>query len=177
MNLLYFKALHIIFVVCWFAGLFYMPRLFIYHVEALARPVSERDILVAQFKIMQRRLWYGITWPSCILTALFGASMLHNFFPLTEHSWLMVKLGLVLGLFLYHLWLGYIYKKLRDGKPTLTSDQLRVANEAATLFLFAIVFLAVLKDLAQMGQGFVALIILSILLGLGIKLYRKKRQQ
>ena len=68
----YVLSLHIIFIVTWFAGLFYIVRLFIYHTEAEAKPEPEKSILQNQYKIMEKRLWYGITWPSLVLTLIFG---------------------------------------------------------------------------------------------------------
>lgn len=173
----YFKALHIIFVVTWFAGLFYLPRLFIYHVESGLREESERKVLQEQFLIMQRRLWYGITWPSCILALAFGLSMLHHWFPLTENPWLLVKLGFVFFLFIYHLSLGHIFKKHKQGLTPYTSFQLRVWNEVSTLFLVAVVFLVVLKNVLSMGYGVLGLLALIISLMAGIITYRRIRQR
>ncbi len=177
MSYLYFKAIHIIFVVTWFAGLFYLPRLFIYFAEAQDRPDLERKVLQDQFKIMQRRLWYGITWPSCVLTILFGSSMLHNWLPLSESPWLIAKLCLVLVLFLYHLSLGHIRKKQASGVSPYTSTQLRIWNEVSTIFLIAIVFLVVLKSVLAMGQGLIGLIILIAVLMSAIMIYKRKRQR
>jgi len=92
MNYLIFKSLHIISVVTWFAGLFYMPRLFVYFAEAENKSEIEKTILQNQFKIMQRRLWYGITIPSSVAVLIFGGSLLQNFMPITNHPWLMLKL-------------------------------------------------------------------------------------
>src|SRR5665811_1579326 len=96
----YIKALHIIFIVTWFSGLFYIVRLFIYHAEAAERPEPDRTILMLQFRIMIRRLWAGITWPSAILTLIFGPWMaiLMGSIP----TWLWIKLAFVLGLYGYH---------------------------------------------------------------------------
>src|SRR4051812_49015910 len=102
MLLSYLKALHIIFVVTWFAGLFYIVRLFIYHVEASAKADPEKTILINHFKGAQRRLWYGITWPSMILTFLFGFWMAFEMFGLQFPAWLWTKLAFVFGLMLYH---------------------------------------------------------------------------
>lgn len=175
MNFTYFKALHLIFVVTWFAGLFYMVRLFIYHVEALDKPDPDKTILTDQFKIMEKRLWYGITWPSAILTLIFGLSQLHQFFPLTDHSWLTVKLALVFLLYGYHDSIGRIFKKLKNNQCKYSSNWLRFYNEVATLFLFAIVFLAVLKDTTDAIKLLSLLVGLSIALFIGIKFYRKTR--
>lgn len=172
---IYLKALHIIFVVTWFAGLFYMVRLFIYHVEAQEKGSPEREILSKQFSIMERRLWYGITWPSSILTIIFGGGLLHHHMPLSDNWWLVAKLVLVFLLLLYHLSCGRIYKQISSGVFTWSSLQLRVWNEVATIFLFAIVFLVELKSTIDMGKGMLGVIALSIVLMLGIKIYRKLR--
>lgn len=172
----YLKALHIIFVTTWFAGLFYIVRLFIYHREAIDKPSEERKILIQQFSIMEKRLWYGITWPSCILTIIFGFSMLHNFSPITNHPWLIVKLIFVVLLFIYHLSCGTILKEFQKNEYCYTSMQLRIWNEVATIFLVSIIFLVVLKDLLSFGYGLLGLFLLSFVLAIGIKLYRKKRQ-
>lgn len=177
MSYFYLKALHIIFVVTWFAGLFYIVRLFIYHTEAQELEEPKKSILIDQFKIMEKRLWYGITWPSAIVTILFGLSLLHNYFPLTDNPWLMVKLFFVFGLFLYHLSCHKIFKQLQNDKIKYSSTSLRVWNEVATIFLVAIVFLVVLKDIAHMGYGLLGLIIFTFILMMGIKIYKKIRTQ
>ena len=141
MSYLYLKALHIIFVVTWFAGLFYIVRLFIYHTEAFERPKNEQEVLIDQFKIMEKRLWYGITWPSCILTIVFGGSLLNNWLPISDHPWLISKLVMVVLLFLYHLLCGNILKQLQKGKSPYTSMQLRILNEVSTIFLVGSVIL------------------------------------
>lgn len=171
----YLKALHIIFVTTWFAGLFYIVRLFIYHREAVDKSQQEKKILIEQFKIMEKRLWYGITWPSCILTIIFGFSMVHQFMPISDHPWLILKLIFVLLLFLYHLSCGYILKNFHQNNFKYSSTQLRIWNEVATIFLVSIVFLVVLKDLISLGYGLIGLSLLTFVLGFGIKFYRKKR--
>lgn len=171
------KALHIIFVVTWFAGLFYIVRLFIYHVESGSKPENERVILQRQFLIMEKRLWYGITWPSCILTIIFGGSLLSEWLPLSDNPWLLTKLGFVFLLFLYHLSCGHIYKKLLHGKLPATSFQLRLWNEVATLFLISIVFLVVLKSVLHMGYGVLGLFGIMLCLGFAVRVYQKIRKK
>lgn len=170
----YVKALHIIFVVTWFSGLFYMVRLFIYNAEAYTKTEPERSILLKQFDIMQKRLWYGITWPSAILTLIFGTWMgiLYGSLPL----WLLVKLFFVLGLFLYHLSIHKIFKQQQREIFIWSSQKLRMWNEVATLFLIAIVMLATVKQLLNAVWGFVALIIISVVLLFSIKIYKKYRK-
>ena len=112
MNYLVFKSLHIISVVTWFAGLFYMPRLFVYFAEANAKSPNEKEVLQSQFKIMQKRLWYGITWPSSVAVLIFGSALVVEFWPITNHPWLIYKLIFVIGLYAYHLFL-HKYFRLR----------------------------------------------------------------
>lgn len=177
MLFLYFKALHIIFVITWFAGLFYIVRLFIYHVEANEKSSPEREILIKQYTLMEKRLWYMITWPSAILTTIFGAGLLHTFWPVTSMPWLMAKLIFVAFLYLYHFACAKIMKSLIGGKFKYTSTQLRIWNEVATVLMFAIVFLVVLKDLVSLGWGMVALFVFSAILMIGIKIYKKQRKE
>ncbi len=173
----YILALHIIFVVTWFSGLFYIVRLFIYNREAYDKHSEEGKILQKQYRVMIRRLWYGITWPSAILTLIFGTWMfvlyVHGNVPL----WLWIKLIFVLGLFAYHWSLQYIFKQQMQGKFHYSSHQLRIWNEVATLFLIAIVFLVVLKNSLNMIKGFVGLLALGGLLMIAIRLYKKVRER
>jgi putative membrane protein len=140
---LYVKAFHIIFVVTWFSGMFYIVRLFIYNREALDKPTQEKEILQKQFRIMMMRLWYYITWPSAVLTLIFGSSMAVLYGDIS--GWLSTKLLFVFGLYLYHLSLHVIYKQQINGNFNLTSKQLRIWNEVATIFLISIVIIAVIK--------------------------------
>ena len=175
MDYLYLKALHIIFVITWFAGLFYIVRLFIYHTEALEKEEPDRSILSDQLVLMSKKLWYIITWPSAIITLILGTSLL-----LSQPEWLKmpfmhIKLGFVLLLILYHLGCHGIFRQLQKGKGKYTSTQLRVFNEAATLILFAIVFLIVLKNELSWIWGTMGLISFAIVLMIAIKLYKKIR--
>lgn len=171
----YIKALHIIFVVTWFSGLFYIVRLFVYSAEANTKPEPVKSILLKQFSIMQKRLWYGITWPSAILTLIFGTWLWYLFGSLP--TWLLVKLCVVAGLFLYHLSLHSIFKQQSRGFFKHTSQQLRAWNEVATLFLIVIVMLAVVKQMLSLVWALAGLIIFTILLLLSIKLYKKLREK
>ncbi|HEY9342976.1 MAG TPA: CopD family protein [Hanamia sp.] len=170
----YIKALHIIFVVTWFSGLFYIVRLFVYSAEANEKQEPERSILLKQFGIMQKRLWYGITWPSAILTLIFGVwiGVLYGSLP----TWLLVKLFFVLGLFIYHVSLHPIFKQQQKEIFRWSSQQLRIWNEAATLFLIAIVMLAVVKQLLSVAWGIMVLIAFTFLLLMAIKMYKKYRK-
>lgn len=177
MNYLIFKSLHIISVVTWFAGLFYMPRLFVYFAEAESKSEIEKQILQAQFKIMQRRLWYGITIPSSIAVLIFGGSLLHNFMPFSDHPWLILKLLFVLGLYLYFFFLHKIFKQQQNNIIAFSPMALRVINEISTIFLFAIVFLVIMKSIMNMVWGIIALIGFIALLMIGIKVYKNIRER
>jgi putative membrane protein len=175
MNYLVFKSLHIISVVTWFAGLFYMPRLFVYFAEAETKNAVEKKILQDQFKIMQRRLWYGITWPSAIAVLIFGSALAVNFWPISEHPWLALKLLFVTGLYGYQVFLHLIFKQQQKNKNPYSSMGLRVINEISTIFLVAIVFLVVFKNVLNMVYGIVGLFLFVALLLVGIKVYKKFR--
>lgn len=178
---LYLKALHIIFIVTWFAGLFYFPRLFIYNTEANDKPAEVRAALQQQFGIMMKRLWYGITWPSAILTLILGSLVLWKggwdkvlFDP--AGRWLLIKLCFVIFLYAYHLTLHKIFKEEISGVFRFTSQQLRIWNEVATIFLIAIVMLAVVKQAMSLIWGMVGLIGFIVLLMSAIKIYKMMRK-
>ena len=176
MEFLWLKSLHIIFVVTWFAGLFYIIRLFIYQTEAQDKPQQERDILTIQFKLMSKRLWYGITWPSAILTAVLGSSVLWQIPNYIHQPWMHIKLGFVVVLFAYHLLSHRVFKQLQNNKYSYSSNALRVWNEVATLILFAIVFLVVFKSTTHWLWGTGGLIAFAVLLMIAIKQYKKIRE-
>ncbi|MEO5649155.1 MAG: CopD family protein [Ginsengibacter sp.] len=171
----YIKALHIIFVITWFSGLFYIVRLFVYSAEANLKPEPERSILLKQFGIMQKRLWYGITWPSAVLTLFFGVwiGILYGSLP----AWLLIKLFFVLGLFIYHLSLHKIFKQQQKENFRWSSQQLRIWNEVATLFLISIVMLVVVKQLLSVVWGLAVLVGFAVLLLIAIKFYKKYREK
>jgi protoporphyrinogen IX oxidase len=159
----YLKSLHIIFIVTWFAGLFYMPRLFIYATEAGDKNEMECKVLREQFSIMMKRLWYGITWPSAILTLIFG-------------RWLLVKIIFVLFLYVYHFSLHRIFKQEIAGIYRYSSNQLRIWNEVATIFLISIVMLVVVKQSLSFIWGLVGLILFVLLLMSAIRVYKRMRK-
>lgn len=175
MTFLYLKAVHIIFIVTWFSGLFYMPRLLIYMREAFDKTEPEKSILLKNFTTMASRLWYGITWPSAIITLGMGTSMLLHQPEWLQLSFMHLKLSLVFFLYLYHFSLQIIFKKLRRGETNYTSTQLRFWNEVATLFLISIVFLIVLKSALSMMWGLVGLVVITLLILAGMKIYKKYR--
>ena len=152
-----------------------MVRLFVYKAEANDKPEPVRTILSDQYSIMQKRLWYGITWPSAILTLIFGTWMgiLYGSLPM----WLLVKLFFVAGLFIYHISLNRIFNQQQKGIFKWTSQQLRIWNEVATIFLISIVMLAVVKQLLSVAWAVGVLIVFSLLLFLAIKIYKKYRKE
>ena len=178
----YVIALHIIFVVTWFAGMFYMPRLFIYNTEANERDEISRKILHEQLSIMMKRLWYGITVPSAVITIILGPYLMfannwHKVLLQDAGRWLLIKLVFVLFLYIYFFSLHVILKQQLRGVFKYSSNQLRMWNEVATIFLFAIVFLAVVKTSLSWLSGLIGLVVLIILLLLGINLYRRMRKK
>ncbi|CAM4130908.1 CopD family protein [Zobellia nedashkovskayae] len=173
----YIKALHLIFVVTWFAGLFYIPRLFIYHIEASAKSSPEKEILTKQLKLMTKRLWFIITWPSAVLATVFGIWLLILIPVWLEQPWMHVKLAFVVLLIVYHLKSHQIFKQLQRDEIKYSSKFMRIYNEGATLILFAVVFLVILKSAFNWIFGVIGIIVLGILLMLGIKLYNRIRSK
>lgn len=174
---LYLKALHIIFVVCWFAGLFYIVRLFVYYAEAQAKPTLERDILSKQYALMSDRLWFIITWPAAVLATLFGVSMLIDNPFLLQQPWMHVKLGFVLLLWLYHFKCHQYVKQVAAGTLAKTGSFFRIWNEGATIILFSVVFLVILKNALNWIFGVVGIIGFSFLLMFGYKFYKNIREK
>lgn len=173
----YILAIHIIFVVCWMAGLFYMVRLFIYHTEAQEKPEPDRTILSKQFEIMEWKLWYIITVPSMYLVLAAGITMLVMIPGWLQQPWLHIKLAFVVGLVIYHFICQHKMKQMAKGIYTWTSTQLRIWNEVATIFLFAIVFLAVLKDSISWIFGVIGIILFSMIIMSAVKLYKFYREK
>lgn len=177
MGYLWLKAFHLVGVVAWFAGLFYLVRLFIYHVEADARPESERAVLQPQFALMERRLFVIITRPAMIVTLVTAALMLALQPGWFGQWWLWAKTALVGGLLLYHLLCGRIMRRLAAGAGGWTGQQLRVLNEVPTLFLIVVVLLAVFKNqLPLLGTALVVLAT-GALFAIAIRLYARGRPE
>jgi len=178
----YIKALHIIFIVTWFAGMFYIVRLFIYNTEANSKSEPEKSILQKQFSVMIKRLWFGITWPSAILTLIFGPWVMMKGGwdkTLTDATgrWLLIKLCFVVLLYVYHFTLHSIYKQEAKGIFKYSPQQLRIWNEVATIFLIPIVILATVKSGISWLWGLVGLIGFVIVLMSAIKIYKALRKE
>ena len=176
----YLKAIHIIFIVTWFAGLFYMPRLFIYNTEAGGKADAVKNALREQFGIMMKRLWYGITWPSAMLTLIFGITVMLQggwdkilFTP--AGKWLLIKLIFVVFLYAYHFSLHKILNDQLKGIFLHSSQQLRLWNEVATVFLIAIVILATVKESMSFVWGLIGLGLFIVLLMSAIRIYKIMR--
>ena len=173
----YIKSLHLIFVVTWFAGLFYEPRLFIYHIEASKKISPAKEILENQLKIMSRRLWYIITWPSAILATIFAIWLLVLIPGLLYQSWMLIKIVFIFLLYAYHLKTHQMFLELQRDEIRYSSNFMRIWNEGATLFLFAIVFLAIVKSAIHWGFMLLGTFGLIVLLMVAIKLYKRLRDK
>lgn len=173
---LYLKALHIIFIVTWFAGLFYIVRLFIYNAEANEKSEPEKSILKNQFSIMINRLWLGITWPSAIITLILGPLLIY-INPAILDTWLWIKIAFVVGLYLYHYTLNILYKQQKGGTFKYGSQQLRIWNEVATVFLISIVMLVVVRQSLSVVWSLLGLILFVIIIMSAIKIYKLARNK
>lgn len=176
----YLKALHIVFVVTWFAGLFYIPRLVIYIIEANEKIETEKVIIQNQLKIMLKRLWLGITWPSAIITLIFGIVVTINggwyktFFE-PQGLWFLIKILLVVLLYGYHFSLQYLYSKSMRGEYPYSAQKVRYWNEIPTVLLIAIVLLVVVKQLISFFVALTGIFTLLFVLFFAIRIYKKCR--
>ena len=175
MTFLYLKAIHIVFVVTWFAGLFYMPRLLVHMIEAHGKPEPEKSILLKQLTKMASGLWYGITWPSAIITLIMGASLLIDQPVWLTYGFMHIKLTLVFFLYIFHFSLHYLFGQLKRGVLKFSSTQMRLWNELSTLFLISIVFLIVLKSALSVVWGITGLLMLTFIIMMGVREYKKYR--
>lgn len=177
MGYFWFKAFHIIGVVVWFAGLFYLVRLFIYHVEADAEPEPAPGILKAQYTLMEKRLLNIITTPGMIVTVVCAIGLLVNQPDFLHQGWLHVKLGFVAGLLIYHFYCIRLMKQLHEGTCKWGAQQLRGLNELPTLLLVAIVLLAVFKGSLPTDTTVWLIFGLVVFMAVTIQLYAKKRKR
>lgn len=175
--LFFFKALHIIGFVTWFAGLFYLVRMFVYHVEAYEEKQPKQDILKEQFRLMESRVYKIICNPALVVTFLGGIAMLIINPVYLQMNWMLVKLGLVILLLVYHLYCGRLIKYLEAGRQPMTSWQFRLFNELPTLFLVAISFIAVLGKAGTLHYGKLILGMFGFIfvLGMGARAYKRYR--
>lgn len=173
----YIKSLHLIFVITWFAGLFYIVRLFVYQIEAAQKTSPEKEILQKQYKIMTYRLWYIITWPSAVLASIFAITLLYLNPAFLQMPWMHVKLGFVFALFLYHWKCQLIFNELQKDEVKYSNNWMRLWNEGATIILFAVVFLVILKNAVNWIYGVIGIFLFSIIIMLGFKFYKKIRER
>ncbi|TVZ48009.1 CopD family protein [Olleya sp. Hel_I_94] len=173
----YIKSLHLIFVVTWFAGLFYIPRLFVYQIEAFYKPSPDKEILGDQLKLMAKRLWFIITWPSAILATIFAVWLLILQPFWLQQPWMHVKLTFVVLLFLYQFQTHIYFKQLQNDVVKKSSNFMRMYNEGATFILFAVVFLVILKSAINWMFGVIGIFVLGVLLMLGFKVYKRIREK
>lgn len=172
------KALHVVGFVAWFAGLFYLVRIFVYHVEALQQQEPDRGILTRQYHLMEWRVYRIICHPALVITWLFGVWMLllHGWEWLMVNPWMLVKLGLLVLLSSYHFWCGGIIRRLEQGELAFTSFQFRLLNEVPTIFLVSIALLAVYRNTLNFLLALAGIIGFGILLVLATKAYRRARE-
>jgi len=172
----YLKALHIIFIVTWFAGLFYIVRLFVYQVEANETEEPKRSILIEEYKRNSKRLWLGITWPSAIITLILGTWILVDQPQWLQLGFMHIKLTMVFLLYVYHIICHRIYLQLQNDIYKYSSQKLRVWNEVATILLVGIVFIIVLKSALSMVKGLIGLVIFTVVLMIAIRIYKQIRE-
>ena len=177
MDILYIKAIHVILVVCWFAALFYIVRLFIYATDAQSKDDIARPILTQQLLVMQRKLWYIIGWPAAIGTHVFGWWMiLLNPTYYLAQPWMWLKIISVLILTFYHLQCQRILNQQKQGVYKFSSFRLRLFNELATILLVAIVFLVIVKSQSGLLWGLLGTAAFAGFLMLMVFIYRKTRE-
>ncbi|MEM8829277.1 MAG: protoporphyrinogen oxidase HemJ [Cyanobacteria bacterium P01_G01_bin.19] len=173
----WFKAFHLIGIVVWFAGLFYLVRLFVYHAEAEQEPEPARSILQKQYEIMEKRLYGIITTPGMILTVAMAIGLISTEPEILKSTWLHVKLAFVVLLIGYHHFCKRIMKKLAAGECQWTGQQFRALNEAPTILLVLIVLLAVFKNSLPLDLTTWLVAALVITMVASIQLYAKKRRK
>lgn len=173
----WYKAFHLIGIVVWFAGLFYLVRLFVYHAEAAQEPEPARSILQKQYGIMEQRLYSIITTPGMILTVAMAIGLISTEPEILKSTWLHIKLAFVILLIGYHHFCKRIMKKLAAGECEWTGQQFRALNEAPTVLLVLIVLLAVFKNNLPLDITTWLVAGLVITMVASIQLYAKKRRQ
>ena len=176
MTYYWLKSFHIIGVVVWFAGLFYLVRLFIYHVEAEAEPEPDQTILKRQYEVMERRLYNIITTPGLVVTVAMAIALLVTIPDYLKNGWMHIKLALVGVLLAYHIYCGRLMGQLQRGECQWSSQQLRALNEAPTLLLVVIVMLVVFKNNFPTGAITWLVVGLVVTMAATIQLYARKRR-
>ncbi|NEO31498.1 MAG: protoporphyrinogen oxidase HemJ [Symploca sp. SIO3C6] len=173
----WYKAFHLIGVVVWFAGLFYLGRLFVYHAEASEQSEPAQTILKNQYQIMEKRLYNLITMPGMVLTVVMAIALLTTEPELLKDGWLHAKLAFVVALLGYHFYCGRIMRRLAAGEFNWSGQHFRYFNEAPTLLLVAIVLLAVFKNSLPTDITAWGIVGLIVAMAVIIQLYAKKRKR
>ena len=173
----WFKTFHLIGIVVWFAGLFYLVRLFVYHAEASQEPEPAQTILKKQYEIMEKRLYHIITMPGMVVTVAMAIGLLTTEPEVLREGWLHIKLAFVAALLIYHFYCGRIMRKLAAGECKWTGQQFRALNELPTIFLLLIVLLAVFKNNLPTDITAWGILGLIVVMAATIQLYAKKRKR
>jgi putative membrane protein len=173
----WFKAFHLIGVVVWFAGLFYLVRLFVYHAEASEQPEPAQTILKNQYQIMEKRLYHIITTPGMVVTVAMAIALLTTEPEVLKDGWLHIKLAFVAALVVYHFYCGRIMRQLAAGKCNWSGQHFRALNEAPTVLLVAIVLLAVFKNNLPTDMTAWGIFGMIVVMAVTIQLYAKKRKR
>jgi putative membrane protein len=176
MTYLWFKAFHLVGVVAWFAGMFYLPRLFVYHAEANEQPDAVRTVLQQQYHIMETRLYRIIMTPAMLLTVVMAIGMLVTAPDVLKQTWLHVKLALVLVLIGYHHICGRLIKEMAQGKFRFSGQQFRWFNEFPTVLFVVVVLLAVFKNNFPTSAASWAVVGMIVAMAAIIQLYARKRR-
>ena len=177
MDYLQIKAIHIIFITSWFAGLFYLPRLLVYHREAHDKPEPDAGILKAEFQKNQKLLFNSIMNPAMALGLLSGTYMLYLNQSFLSENWMWLKLFFVALVICYHFLCKKIMLEFKNEQYRFTSFQLRLWNEVSTVLLFAIVFLVVLKNTIDWLWALLFLVIFSITIFTAVKIVKDIRNK
>lgn len=179
MDYLFIKSIHIVSMVAWFAGLFYLVRLFVYHTEAFEKEEPTKNILIHQYHIMETRLFKIICQPAMMLTWTCGLALIYingmEWFKV--NTWLHVKILLVIILTVYHSYNKKIIQQLNVQKEVMSAFNFRLYNELPTLILVGVILLAVYKNLLQFGYAFAGIVSFGIVLFIFAKIYKRNRQK
>jgi protoporphyrinogen IX oxidase len=176
MSYYWFKTFHIVGFVTWFGGLFYLPRLFIYHQEANEQPEPARSILKQQFEVMEKRLYGIIMTPGMLVTIAMAIGLIYTQPQVLHETWLHIKLALVLGLIGYHHYCKSLMKQLAANECKFSSKQLRAVNEVPTVFLVVIVMLGIFKNNFPTSGAAWTVFAMVLAMAVTIQMYARKRR-
>ena len=171
----WFKSFHFVGIVVWFAGLFYLVRLFVYHAEAEEQSEPAKTILKEQYQIMEKRLYNLITTPGMFVTVIMAIALVWTEPHVLQDTWLQIKVTLVSLLIGYHFYCGWLIKKLEKNESGWSGQQFRALNEVPTVLLVMIVLLAVFKQTLPVSSSISGIIAMIVVMALSIHLYAKKR--